>query len=102
MDTAKKHIAASIIAGDSDTDLNQVITEYMDGPFYFDDDVTVAQWRVTNYQILRKWSYPNLAEKADADVKINSGEPTMITEGSAQLSQYYTDCLAVKARFPKE
>ncbi len=95
-----KAIAENIQA--SDTVLETVIQEFMDGRDYFGPVQTVDQWRVANYVILRKLAYPNLAEKADAEVKLKSGDPDLVTEGTAQLAQYYVDCLAVKARFPKE
>lgn len=84
-----------------DGELNPVIEEYIAGDNYPGDCTTAAAWRVEHYTSLRRWAYPDITEYNDAKVKINSGDSAMIAEGETQLSQYYTDCLAVKARFPK-
>jgi hypothetical protein len=63
--------------------------------------LTVEQWRLMNYEKLRKWDYPKVEELADAQAKINSTDPVLIAEGHLQLSEYYAKCIEVKKRFPK-
>lgn len=80
----------------SDLELNQTILT-----FYY-SRVDVAVWRVENYKWIRKQFYPDLEDKADAEVKLSSTDPTMQAAGQAQLDKYNADCLAVKTRFPKQ
>ena len=84
----------------SETDeiLNQTIQSFLDSAFYQGPPTTFAQWRIDNYAILRKWSYPEIGELADAQLKIRNNEP----EGETQLADYDAVCWAVKLRFPKE
>lgn len=80
----------------TDIELNARISSF----YYGQVDVDV--WKIDNYAVLRKASYPQLAEKADAEVKIASGIEALIAEGELQLESYNEDCLNVKTRFPKE
>ena len=86
---------------ESDAALNVIIQEYIDGPFYFGTETTIAGYRIANYEMLRKWAYPDPMVKNDVDVKIGSDIPALISEGEVQLAQYIQDCLNVKTRFPK-
>lgn len=92
------HIAEAIKAKASDEELNQIIldfiTEHSLSP-------TVEEWRTLNYSELRRWAYPDITEKIDAEVKIHSEETNLQEEGQQQLELYYQDCLSVKERFPK-
>lgn len=54
-----------------------------------------------SYSELRALEYPPIAEYLDAQVKINSGNETLIKEGQAQEQAYFSKCLAVKAKYPK-
>lgn len=45
--------------------------------------------------------YPDFREYLDAQVKINSGDYTLIVEGKEQLANYYQKCLDVKKAYPK-
>jgi hypothetical protein len=91
-----------------DYELDMVIDAYITEPYYFGepdcphDEMTVAKWRKAHYRTLRRMAYPDKAEKDDALVKLSSTDPVMQAEGQAQFDQYNADCLAVKARFPKE
>ena len=51
----------------------------------------MTQWKIDNYQVLRKPIYPNVAEYIDAMVK---GDNNAILE-------YIDKCLAVKEKYPK-
>lgn len=48
----------------------------------------------------RKKEYPPIEDFIDAMVKINN--PETKTEGEKQLQEYYSKCLAVKNKYPKE
>lgn len=93
-----KQIAQSVIKGDDDTALNIIIQGHIDS---FNIQTTVAQWRLDNYSELRRWAYPNPVDLSDSVIKMESGDPTLVTEGEAQRAQYVSDCLNVKTRFPK-
>lgn len=54
-----------------------------------------------DYQQLRLRAYPDYREFLDAQVKINSGNPELVTEGVAQQERYFAACLEVKKRYPK-
>ncbi len=54
------------------------------------------------YAEKRAAEYPNIADFLDAQVKINSGDETLVAAGQEQLSAYVAACLAVKAKYPKE
>lgn len=91
-----------------DHELNMAIEAYITGPYYFGEpdcphnEMTVARWRITHYDVLRSMAYPSREEKDDAEAKLASEDPAVRAAGQAQLDQYNSDCLAVKARFPKE
>jgi len=53
------------------------------------------------YQEKRADAYPSYQDFLDAQVKINSGDQDLITEGEAQLASYIEACLAVKQQYPK-
>jgi len=53
------------------------------------------------YADRRRAEYPLTADLNDALVKQRSSDPAIVAEGQAQEIQYYSDCLAVKARHPK-
>ncbi len=92
-----------------DFELNMAIQAYIEGPYYFGEpdcprsQMTVARWRIVHYRKLRRMAYPDKEEtRDDAKVKLSSSDPDIRGAGQAQLDQYNADCLAVKARFPKE
>jgi len=87
---------------ESDSELNTIIQDFLNGIFYPGASTTVADWRITNYANLRKWAYPDITIYNDAQVKINSGITALEEEGAEQLEDYVNECLAVKTRFPKE
>jgi len=66
---------------------------------------TGTEWvdadKATQYQRDRAEAYPPLADFADAEVKIASGDPALAAEGKAQKAVYVAACLAVKAAHPK-
>jgi hypothetical protein len=66
-----------------------------------DSHKAVADWRKENYAELRHNTYPNIIEFVDAQVKINSGNTVLISQGRQEMTAYVNKCLAVKARFPK-
>jgi len=96
----KTDLKASIVK--PDVDLNVDIQAYLDGEFYHGESTTVAQWRLDNYEDLRRWAYPDPMDLNDATVKINSGISELISIGNQQLQDYAAACLAVKIRFPEE
>ena len=98
MRTLITRIAQSVRNGDDDTALNVIIQQHITS---YGLSETVAEWRVVNYEKLRRWSYPCICEFNDSKVKLASGDTTIEAEGQAQLDQYVADCLAVKSRFPK-
>ena len=53
------------------------------------------------YADLRRPEYPPMADLNDALVKQRSSNPAIVAKGQAQEIQYYSDCLAVKAKYPK-
>lgn len=56
---------------------------------------------VLTYAEKRAEAYPSPAEYLDAQVKIASGNLTLVAEGQLQLKAYVEECLAVKAKYPK-
>jgi len=84
-----------------DVTLNAVIELFIVSTNYFGPSTTASQWRLENYIILRKLSYPDPMQKNDAEVKIGSGIPALVSEGEIQLAAYIQDCLNTKTRFPK-
>jgi len=81
---------------ENDETLNQKISDHFYGL------IDVQQWRHDNYKILRKKFYPDAIEYNDAQVKINSGDPSLYAEGMDQQIDYIEKCFDVKIRFPKE
>jgi len=73
---------------------------YLSG--YFLGRKNITQWRIDNYDVLRKAVYPDYREYLDAVVKKSSPDSAVRAAGQSQLDQYQADCLAVKTRFPKE
>jgi len=53
------------------------------------------------YSEKRLEEYPDYKEFLDAQVKLNSGDSALQTEGQAQLDKYVSDCIAVKLKYPK-
>ena len=101
MATLISDIAKNI--NESDTDLNDIIQDFLDdGKYVYDTTYTVSTWRIAFYDKLRKWAYPDITIYNDAQVKINSGITALEEEGEEQLEDYVNNCLAVKTRFPKE
>jgi len=94
--TFHSDIPKAIRNGATDDELNDVIQDYL-GP-----DGDVQQWRVDNYIQLRAWAYLPIAEYNDAQVKLNSADSEIQSEGQQQLENYVANCLQVKSRFPKE
>jgi len=56
---------------------------------------------VNSYSYKRQQEYPDYRELLDAEVKINSGDEALISDGESQKAKYIADCLAVKAKYPK-
>lgn len=56
---------------------------------------------VLTYAEKRAEAYPSPTEYLDAQVKIASGNLTLVAEGQLQLKAYVEECLAVKAKYPK-
>lgn len=61
---------------------------------YFRDKRTYSEKRASEY--------PDFKEYLDAQVKINSGDETLIAAGQTQLQEYINLCLKVKTKYPKE
>jgi hypothetical protein len=91
-------IAQAIITGSTNSELNSLIGLFIDS----EDQTVINDWRIANYIDLRRWNYLPTTVYNDAQVKINSGDSSVREEGTIQLSNYYSNCLTVKARFPKE
>ena len=81
-------------------DITDVVLNARIEEFYL-NQVTASNWRITNYVRLRKAAYSSLADRADAAVKIASGDTTLINEGEVQLAALNAHDLTVKTRFPK-
>ena len=82
-----------------DDELNSIISRTEDVLF---NNVTICQFRTKNYSLLRSMAYPKVEKSLDAQSKMTSPDVLLQAKGQAQLAKYYADCLAVKARFPKE
>lgn len=54
------------------------------------------------YREKRAAEYPDFREYLDAVVKVNSKDETIAAAGETQLQNYYSLCLAVKQKYPKE
>ena len=61
----------------------------------------LAQKALKVVQDKRRGEYPPADQLFDAEVKIASGDPVLVTEGEAQKQAYVDACLAVKANNPK-
>ena len=72
--------------------LGKIIEIWSEG--YTAPELTYAQHRAEEY--------PDPREFLDAQVKIASGNLMLEAEGQLQLKAYVEECLAVKARYPKE
>ena len=79
----------------TDTELDLQISQYFYGK------VDVQQWKKENYRVLRNRHYPSVFDFIDAQVKLNSNDSLLVTEGQAEMQKYASNCLAVKTRFPK-
>lgn len=79
----------------TDAEIDQAISKYFMGR------VNIQIWKRENYAYLRKRFYPDVEDFIDAQVKLNSKDPTDVSKGQSQLQNYYDQCLAVKARFQK-
>jgi mRNA degradation ribonuclease J1/J2 len=53
------------------------------------------------YTVLRAKEYPDFREYLDAKVKQASTDDIVIMQGQLQEEKYLSDCLAVKAKYPK-
>lgn len=69
--------------------------------FYVDTYVAPPLPPEPTYAEKRAAEYPPIADYLDAQVKINSGDEILITQGNAQLQTYFQRCLSVKAKYPK-
>lgn len=54
------------------------------------------------YAEKRAAAYPDFRNYLDAQVKLSSEDSALQEEGRKQLSAYFSDCLTVKMRIPKE
>lgn len=61
---------------------------------YFRDKRTYSEKRAAEY--------PPITEYLDAQVKINSGDETLIAAGQIQQQTYIQACLEVKTKYPKK
>jgi hypothetical protein len=91
-------IYAAVKAKHSQEEIDQSIAEAITES---SDDTTVEQWKLDNYQLIREWAYPTYIEYIDAQVKINSKDLVLVSEGTEQLNRYYEDCLKVKDTYKK-
>lgn len=84
--------------------------QYTDCEGFYTFDFKVENNKIVEYPIyhkysysrLRRNSYPPIEDYLDAQVKINSGVPSLIKEGKEQLLRYFDNCLDVKEKYPKE
>lgn len=77
-----------------------LIQEYQQNPNNFEEEKIVEE--KISYKSLRANEYPNFSEFIDAQVKLNSNIAPLVLEGRVQLEEYITNCLNVKAKYPKE
>lgn len=89
-------IVDAVNSGDSF--LNDKIEQYL---VYNNINMTVDEWRLANYTLLRKFDYPPYGDYLDATAKINSKDNVLVAVGWSELNDYYKKCAAVKTRFPK-
>jgi len=83
---------------ESDEILNPVIQKLLDR---IQSDQTPEEWRIANYEGLRRLAYPKTGEATDAQAKLFNLDPVIQAEGQAQLEAYSVACFAVKLKFPK-
>ena len=62
-----------------------------------EDPITYKQ---DNYELFRKWTYPDSMEYIDAAVKQKDSKRKK--DGDKQMADYVNKCLVVKDRFPKK
>lgn len=92
-----------VVRADYPEGLRQPVKSYRE-----DRDRIVEVWiesyvePVLTYADKRAENYPDPREFLDAQVKINSGDEALKTEGQKQLANYVNKCLAVKSQYPKE
>ncbi len=98
MDILISDIRREIQSGINNIDLNVLIVEHISDS----TETQILAWKINNYIKLREWAYPDKSEYIDAQVKLNSDIPALVSEGAQQMSDYVQVCLNVKARFPKE
>lgn len=82
----------------NDSLLNAKIQQHLD---YNNIEMSVNEWKVENYQLLRKIDYPPYGDYLDASAKINSKDNLLAAIGWDELGKYYEKCASVKIRFPK-
>ena len=82
-----------------DSVLNSKIQAHL---VYNNIEMSVNEWRLENYQLLRKVDYPSYGDYLDASAKINSKDNLLAAIGWSELSEYYKKCSLVKTRFPKQ
>ena len=87
-----------VISAIPDGDLDEVISRMLQT----NDISMISQWKLDNYRILRTPLYPPITDYIDAQVKLSSNNPVMVTKGQQEITLYNTCSLAVKERFPKE
>ena len=99
---AENELREVISLGKSEEVINVFLESYLQGLEYekcedkelfelVDVSEQMKQWKLDNYQILRKPIYPDIAEYIDAMVK---GDNNSILE-------YIDKCLVVKEKYPK-
>jgi hypothetical protein len=92
----KTTIADSI--HENDIVFDSIIANYIEGN---NIDCSVNEWRLDNYELLRRWAYPPQCDYLDAVAMVNSGDYILISTGLSGLRMYYQQCLDVKRRFSK-
>ena len=83
---------------ESESIFNKKLSDYL---FTMGIEESPNVWVKNNYHILRNSTYPPLEDFIDAQVKLKSNDPADVSKGQTQLKNYYNQCQAVKARFPK-
>ena len=66
-----------------------------------DTELAEAEAALT-YADKRAREYPDYREYLDGIVKSNSTDPAVKNDGEVQVKKYIADCLAIKAKYPKE
>jgi hypothetical protein len=91
------NIARALRNGKDDTVANERIASFIKS----DNPDDILAWRLANYKELRRWSYPPPEDYLDAQVKLLSGDSTLVAKGQTELDTYVQQALATKTRFPK-